>query len=137
VQPVDGLGAGGHQVLAPLGQQVQHRRLVLHFVLPQPSSIAGGDRDRDRVVSVALAAVADRQDPHSGGQLGRHVKDLFAVADQPLGQRPTDAVGALPRPATVRPAHRPRAQLLVAAQGSRDALLAEQLEAMPSGRPAQ
>ena len=29
MEPVDGLGAGGHQVLAALGQQVQHHRLVL------------------------------------------------------------------------------------------------------------
>jgi hypothetical protein len=41
--------------------------------------------------------MADRQHPHPGGQLGRHVQDLFAVADQPLGQRPADAVGAFDR----------------------------------------
>jgi hypothetical protein len=35
VEPVDGLGAGGDQVLAPLGQQVQHHRLVLDTDLPQ------------------------------------------------------------------------------------------------------
>jgi hypothetical protein len=29
VQPVDGLSTGGDQVLAPLGQQMQHHRLVL------------------------------------------------------------------------------------------------------------
>src|SRR4029453_8333855 len=34
VEPVDGLGAGGDQVLAALGQQVQHHRLVLHPDLP-------------------------------------------------------------------------------------------------------
>jgi hypothetical protein len=84
VEPVDGLGAGGDQVLAALGQQVQHGRLVLHFDLPQPSSIAGGDRDRDRITRVALATVPDRQDPHPGGQLGRHVQDLLAIAHQPL-----------------------------------------------------
>jgi hypothetical protein len=57
MQPVDGLGAGGDQVLAPLGQQVQHHRLILHPDLPQPSRIAGGDGHRDGVVSIALAAV--------------------------------------------------------------------------------
>jgi hypothetical protein len=46
---------------------------------------------------IALAAVADRQHPHpGGGQGGRHVQDLFAVADQPLGQLPTDPGGAPP-----------------------------------------
>jgi hypothetical protein len=67
VQSVDGLGAGGDQVLAALGQQVQHYRLILHPDLPQLWGAAGGDRDRDRVVSIAVAAVADRQHPHPGG----------------------------------------------------------------------
>jgi hypothetical protein len=57
VQPVDGLGPGGDQVLAALGQQVKDRRLVLHANLPQPDSVAGGDGHRDGVVGVALAAV--------------------------------------------------------------------------------
>jgi hypothetical protein len=35
MQPVDGLGAHSDQVLAALGQQVQHRRLVLDTDLPQ------------------------------------------------------------------------------------------------------
>ena len=127
VQPVDGLGGGGHQVLAALGQQVQHHRLVLHANLPQPDSVAGGDCHRDGVVGVALAAVADRQHPHPGGQLGRHVQNLFAVADQPLGQRPADPMRALHRPASILPLSSPLAQGLVALQGGGDALLAEQV----------
>jgi len=81
VQPVDGLGARGDQVLAALGQQVQHHRLVLDADLSQSSDALGGDRDRDRVVRVALAAVADRQHSDPGGQLGRHVHHLLAVGD--------------------------------------------------------
>jgi hypothetical protein len=100
MQPVDGLGAGGDQVLAALGQQVQHRCLVLDADPPEGGDTLGGDRDR--VISVALAAVTDRQHPHLSGQLGRHVQDLLAVADQ-LGQRPADAMGALDRPAALRP----------------------------------
>jgi hypothetical protein len=57
VQPVDGLGARGDQVLAPLGQQMQHHRLVLHADLPQRGGTTGGDRHRDRIIGVALAAV--------------------------------------------------------------------------------
>jgi hypothetical protein len=75
VQAVDGLGAGGDQVLARLGQQVQHHRLVLDPHLSQLRGALGGDRHRDRVGSIALAAVADRQHPHPGGQLGRHIQD--------------------------------------------------------------
>jgi hypothetical protein len=51
---------------------------------------------------------------------------LFAVADQPLGQGPADAVGALHRPTALRPAPGPLAQLLVAVNGGRDALLVQQ-----------
>jgi hypothetical protein len=126
VQPVEGLGPGGHQILAPLGQQVQHHRLVLDADLPQPDNVAGGDGYRDRVVGVALAAVADRQHPDSGGQLGRHVQDLLAVADQPLGQGPADAVRAFHRPTPVRPSCSPGTKGLVAVQGGRDALPTEQ-----------
>src|SRR5207249_12015081 len=77
---------------------------------------AGGDGYGDCVVGVALAAVADRQHPHPGGQLGRHVQNLFAVADQPLGQRPADPMRALHRPASILPLSSPLAQGLVALQ---------------------
>jgi hypothetical protein len=60
MQPVDGLGPGSDQVLAPLGQQVRHRRLVLDTDRPQPDSIASGDRHRDGIVGVAPTAVPDR-----------------------------------------------------------------------------
>jgi hypothetical protein len=70
--------------------------------------------------------VADRQHPHPRGQLGRHVQDLFAVADQPLRQGSADAVGPLDGPAALRPAACPLAQLLVAVQGGRNALAVEQ-----------
>jgi hypothetical protein len=106
---VDGLGAGGDQVLTPLGQQVQHYCLVLDTDPAQLRDALRGDRHRDRVVWVARAAMPDRQHPHPGGQLGRHVQDLFAVADQPLGQRPTQPVGALDRPAALGPAPGPLA----------------------------
>ena len=79
------------------------------------------------VSGVALAAVPDWQHSHPGGQLGRHVQDLFAVADQPLGHGSPDTVDALDRPAALRPAAGPPAQLLIAVQGGGDTLLAEQL----------
>ena len=122
VEPVDGLGAGGDQVLAALGQQVQYHCLILHADQAQLRDAAGGDRHRDRVVRIALAAMADRQHPHPSGQFGRHIQDLLAIANQPLGQRPTDPMRALDRPAALRPAARPPAQVMVAVQGGRDAL---------------
>jgi hypothetical protein len=133
VQPVDGLSARSDQVLASLGQQVQDCCLVLDADLAQGGNAASGDGDRDRIVRVALAAVADRQHPHPGGQLGRHVQDLFAVANQPLGQRPADAVGTLDRPTSLLPLSGPLAQQLVAVQGGGDALLAEQVAVLVQG----
>jgi hypothetical protein len=93
----------------------------------------GGGRHRDRIIGVARAAVADREDPHPGGQLGRHVQDRLAVASQPLRQGSADAVGALDRPAALRPAPGPLAQLLVAVQGRGDTLLTEQAAVLVEG----
>jgi hypothetical protein len=59
MEPVDGLGSGGDQIPAPLGQQVQHCRLFLDPDRPQGRGAAGGDPDRDRVVGVALATMPD------------------------------------------------------------------------------
>jgi hypothetical protein len=57
VQPVDGLGAGGDQVLAAFGQQVQDRCLVLDANLAQGWDAAGSEGDRDRVKGVGHAVV--------------------------------------------------------------------------------
>src|SRR4029450_6921015 len=56
-----------------------------------------------------------------------HLETLLSIAPESLGQGPPDTVGALHRPAALRPAARPLAQLLVTLQGGGDALLAEQL----------
>jgi hypothetical protein len=53
----------------------------------------GGQGDRDGVVGVALAAVAGRQQPHPGGQLGGRVEDWFTLADQLLGEGAAKAAG--------------------------------------------
>jgi hypothetical protein len=57
VQPVDGLGAHADQVLAPVGQQMQHDGMVFNGNLTQPGHAAPGDRDQDRVVRIGLAAM--------------------------------------------------------------------------------
>jgi hypothetical protein len=62
-----------------------------------------------------------------GGQLGRHVHDLLPVADQPLGQRPADAVGAFDRPTSLLPLSGPLAQRPIPHQGGRNTLAIEQL----------
>jgi hypothetical protein len=71
--------------------------------------------------------VSGRQHPHPGGQLGRHVQDVLAVSDQPLGQWPAHPAGALHRPAPLRPGLGPSAQGLIASIGGRELLLVQQL----------
>ena len=87
VQPVQGLGTRGDQVVAPVRQQPQDRGLVLDVDLVQALAALGGQGDRDRVTGVVFAAVAGGQLPHPGGELGRDVDDLFAVGDQLLGEQ--------------------------------------------------
>jgi hypothetical protein len=133
VEPVDGLGAHGDQVLAAVGQQVQHDRVVLDADLPQPRRTLGGDRDRDRIVGVGLAAVAGRQHPDPGGELGRHVHHPLAVSDQLLGHGSADPVGTLDRPAPLRPAPSPLEQALIAGTCGGEALLVQQLAVVVEG----
>jgi hypothetical protein len=59
MEAVEGLGAGPDQVIAAVRQQPQHGGVVLESDLAEPSGALGGHRDRDRVVGVALAAMAD------------------------------------------------------------------------------
>jgi hypothetical protein len=77
--------------------------------------------------------VADREHPDPGGQLGWHVQDVLAVADQPLGQGPADTVGALHRPPPVWPSCSPGTQGLIAVQSGGDVLLAEQVPVLVEG----
>jgi hypothetical protein len=106
VQPVQDLGAGGDQVIAPVRQQPQHHGVVLDVDLAQALAAKGGQGDRDRVTGIVFAAVASGQLPHPSGELGRHVDDLVAVGDQLLGEDPADPGGALDGPAPLRPALR-------------------------------
>ena len=45
---------------------------------------ARSERRADRVGLVRLAPVAGRQEPDTGGELGRNVDDPLAVAEEPL-----------------------------------------------------
>jgi hypothetical protein len=55
------------------------------------------------VGSVGFAALPRGEHPRPGGQLRRHVDDLFAVGEQPMGDVPADALAALDRPDPLRP----------------------------------
>jgi hypothetical protein len=109
MEPVEGPGALTDQVVAAVRQQPQHGRVVVEADLAKAPGPKGGHGDRDGVVGVALAAVAGRQQPHPGGQLGGHVKDWFTLADQLLCEPAAKAAGALNGPAPLGPALGPAA----------------------------
>jgi hypothetical protein len=109
MEPVEGPGALTHQVIAAVREQPQDIGVVLDADLAEAAGAMGGHGDRDGVVGVALAAVAGRQQPHPGGQLGGHVEDRFAVADQLLREPAAKAAGALHGPAPLGPALGPAA----------------------------
>jgi hypothetical protein len=76
----------GHRPAQPASIQVQRHRVALHANLPRPGTLAG-DRDRDRIVGIGLAAVADRQHPAPGRPAGRNVQHLFPISDQQAVQQ--------------------------------------------------
>jgi hypothetical protein len=61
MEPIQGPGALTHQVIAAVRQQPQDAGVVLEADLAKPPGPVGGQGDRERVVGVALAAVAGRQ----------------------------------------------------------------------------
>ena len=103
VQPVEGLRAAAGQLVPPVGQQPQHRQVLVDLQL---AKAAGPQRHHDdgvRVVRVALAGMSGVEHPDAGGQLGWHVEDPLAVGEQPRRHRPASAIGALHRPRPARP----------------------------------
>jgi len=55
------------------------------------------------VAGVGLAVVTGVEEPHPGGELGRHIDHPFAGGDESLGQRTPGTVGSLDRPDAVGP----------------------------------
>jgi hypothetical protein len=125
MQPAQGPGALGDQVVAAVRQQPEDHGLVLEGDQAQLPVVDGGGGDRAGVGQVALAGAAGGQQPSSGGQGGRHVQDRLAGGDQELGDAAAQAVGPLHRPAPLRPSSRPGQQLGAGLAGGRQPLLAE------------
>ncbi|HVD89361.1 MAG TPA: hypothetical protein VNB91_10755, partial [Jatrophihabitantaceae bacterium] len=71
-----------------------------------------GDRDRAGVIVVVLVDLPGVQEPYPGGQLRRHVQDVFPGGDQLLSQQQSQPAGALDRPGPSRPAPGPLEQPL-------------------------
>ncbi|HEX7269602.1 MAG TPA: hypothetical protein VF256_19560 [Streptosporangiaceae bacterium] len=85
------------------------------------------DRHREGIVGIVLIGVPGLQQPHPGGQLGRHIQHLLPGGNQLLGQQMPQPVRALHRPGPLRPPHRPRQQLLRLGRASIYPQLAQRL----------
>ena len=98
MQPVDRLGAGTGQLIAPVDEQPQGDEVVVHTHLGETRSPQCHHCHGVGVGRVGLAAVAGVEYPSPCGQLRRHVHHGLAVGDQALGHVPADAASALHRP---------------------------------------
>ena len=69
------------------------------------------DRHREGIVGIVLIGVPGLQQPHPGGQLGRHIQHLLPGGNQLLGQQMPQPVRTLhsPRPAPATPPPTPAA----------------------------
>jgi len=98
MQPVDGLGSGPAQLVAPVGEHAHHHQVLVHL---HPDQTGAAQRDhghRVRVDRVGLAAVAGGEHPHLRGQFRRHIHHDLPVVHQPVREVFADAVAALDRP---------------------------------------
>ena len=87
----------------PVGQDPQHRKLLIVHNGPQPGHAGSGQRNRVRVGGVGLAALPGGEHPHPRRQLGGHIDDLLTIGEQPAGQVPADPLASFHRPDPLRP----------------------------------
>ncbi len=127
VQPAGDLVAGPGQVPVPLGPDLQHRGVVLGGHRAPGRGAQRRDRHRQGIVRVVLVGVPGLQQPHPGGQLGRHIQHPLPGGDQLLGQQVAQPGGALHRPGPLRPRRRPRQQLLRLGRAGTHPQLAQRL----------
>jgi len=115
VQPAGGLVAQTGQVAVALGRYLQHRRVIIGPDLPDAGRPQRGDRHRPGIVGIVFVNVTGRQQPHPGGQVGRHIQHPLTSGQQLLGHQMADALGALDCPGPLRPGRDPRLPVLVRA----------------------
>ena len=138
LEPVDGLNPTPGQRLAAVGEHPQGLKFTVDLQNTQSLGSDRDDRDRVRIARVGLAVMTGIEQAHSRGELGRHVNDLLAGFQEPLGQWSTGSVGALDSPDPVRPclhvcAHRGVASL-VGAEATRAQPLLVVIDDLDGGR---
>jgi hypothetical protein len=98
VDPVDGLGAGPAELVAPVGQQAQCHPVRGDLELDQVRGPQSSQGHGVRAGWVGLAAVAGGEDPYLRRQPGGHIQDRLAIGDEPVRDVPAGPVAALNRP---------------------------------------
>jgi hypothetical protein len=65
-----------------IGQDPQHRQLLVIDDHAQASHAGRGQRDRVRVAHIGLSALTGGEHPGAGGKLRRHIHDPLSVGKQ-------------------------------------------------------
>ena len=106
-RPGPGPGPGPRCLLGP---DLQHGGVVLSGHRAPGRGAQRRDRRRPGIAGIVLAGVPGLQQPHPGGQPGRHIQHLLPGGDQLPSQQVPRPGGALRRPGPPRPPRRPRQQ---------------------------
>ena len=134
MQPTDGLGAQGGEVVMALGQQTKDGNMVLAGDHPQARVAQGHDGGRAGVVGIGLVDRSRVQQPRPRRQRRRHVNDHLAGGDELSGQQGAGAGGSLDRPSAGRERCRPCQQTLMLAAVGTDAQLGNRVLVAVEGR---
>nr|WSY52131.1 hypothetical protein OG999_19720 [Streptomyces sp. NBC_00886] len=111
VEAVDYAGSFVAQVVVPLGQQSQDRRLVFRLDLAQVVPEEGHLGNVQGVGRIGLAVPAGGQEPGPGGEGGGHVHHVLAGGGQLLGEAAAESFGSLDGEAALGPPLAPAHQL--------------------------
>ena len=103
LEPVNGLDPAPGQRLTAVGEQAHRLQLTVDLQDAQRVGADRDDRDRVSVERVGLPVVAGVEQPDPGGELGRHIDNMFPSFEEPLGERTSNSVSALDGPDPVRP----------------------------------
>lgn len=117
MKPGDDDVAKPPDLVVPLGQEAEYLPMVGGLDRSEPGRAESGNGHRQRIVGVVLIGSSRSQHPHPRGQRRRHIEDLFARADELLGQEITHATGGLDGPSPLAEGLGPGQQLLCLLRG--------------------
>jgi hypothetical protein len=84
--------SGLSKVLVALGPDLEHRGMIITPHLPDLGAAQRGDRHRAGIAGIVFVDVPGCQQPHPGGQPGRHVEHPLTRGQQLPGQHSANAV---------------------------------------------